>query len=114
MGTLVLTPIAYFFEPGSFAGLGSVPLSTFGWILFSALGSTVIGQGAMSILLQRHPVSSVIPLTLAAPVIAVITSSLYFGTKLTSQMVVGGVIVMIGIAIVTIRTARANEAGQGL
>ncbi len=114
MGTLVLTPIAYIFEPGSFAGLGAVPLSTFGWILFSALGSTVIGQGAMSILLQRHPVSSVIPLTLAAPVIAVITSSLYFGTKLTSQMVVGGVIVMIGIAIVTIRTARANEAGQRL
>ena len=41
-----------------------LPLSTFGWVLFSALGSTVIGQGAMSILLQRHPVSTVVPLTL--------------------------------------------------
>ena len=112
VGSIVLFPIALFFEPESIARLPTLPLSTFGWILFSALGSTVIGQGAMSILLQRHPVSSVVPLTLLAPVIAVIASSLYFGTKLTSQMVTGGIIVMIGVAIVTIRTARAKEAGH--
>jgi O-acetylserine/cysteine efflux transporter len=113
VGNLVLLPFALWFEPTSFAGLPALPLSTFGWILFSALGSTVIGQGSMSILLQRHPVSSVIPLTLVTPVIAVIASSLYFGTRLTPQMVIGGVIVMIGVAIVTTRTAKAKEAGQG-
>lgn len=113
MGTIILFPIAFYFEPESFSGLAALPLSTFGWILFSALGSTVIGQGAMSLLLQRHPVSSVIPLSLVAPVIAVIASSLYFGTKLTSLMITGGVIVMIGVAIVTIRTAKAKEAEQG-
>lgn len=113
VGSLVLFPFAFWFEPQSFAELPSLPLSTFGWILFSALGSTVIGQGAMSILLQRHPVSSVIPLTLVAPVIAVIASSFYFGTRLTAHMIIGGVIVMIGIAIVTTRTAKAKEAGQG-
>ena len=112
VGSIVLFPIALYFEPESFVRLPSLPLSTLGWILFSALGSTVIGQGAMSVLLQRHPVSTVVPLTLLAPVIAVIASSLYFGTKLTSQMVTGGVIVMIGVAIVTIRTARAKEAGH--
>jgi O-acetylserine/cysteine efflux transporter len=113
VGSVVLFPIALYFEPRSISGLSALPLSTLGWILFSALGSTVIGQGAMSILLQRHPVSSVIPLTLVAPVIAVIASSLYFETKLTSLMITGGVIVMIGVAIVTIRTAKAKEAGQG-
>lgn len=110
VGSITLFPVALYFEPDSVVRLPSLPLSTLGWILFSALGSTVIGQGAMSILLQRHPVSTVVPLTLLAPVIAVIASSLYFGTKLTSQMVAGGVIVMIGVAIVTIRTARAKEA----
>jgi O-acetylserine/cysteine efflux transporter len=112
VGSVLLFPIALYFEPESIARLPSLPLSTLGWILFSALGSTVIGQGAMSILLQRHPVSTVVPLTLLAPVIAVIASSLYFGTKLTSQMITGGMIVMIGVAIVTIRTARAKEAGH--
>jgi|CXWL01.1.fsa_nt_gi O-acetylserine/cysteine efflux transporter len=113
VGSIVLFPIALYFEPASVSRLPELPLSTLGWILFSALGSTVIGQGAMSLLLQRHPVSSVIPLSLVAPVIAVIASSLYFGTKLTSFMITGGVIVMIGVAIVTIRTAKAKEAGQG-
>ena len=112
MGTIILFPIAFYFEPESFSGLADIPLSTFGWILFSALGSTVVGQGAMSFLLQRHPVSSVIPLSLVSPVIAVVASSLYFGTKLTSLMIIGGVIVMMGVAIVTIRTAKAKEAEQ--
>ncbi|MBK9589531.1 MAG: EamA family transporter [Sphingomonadales bacterium] len=112
MGTTILFPIALYFEPESFSGVADIPLSTFGWILFSALGSTVVGQGAMSFLLQRHPVSSVIPLSLVSPVIAVVASSLYFGTKLTSLMIIGGVIVMMGVAIVTIRTAKAKEAEQ--
>lgn len=109
IGSIVLLPLAWVFEPESLAKLPGLPLSTFGWILFSALGSTVIGQGAMSFLLQKHPISAVVPLTLAAPVIAVIVSSLYFGTKLTPLMMLGGVIVMVGVAIVTIRTAKVRE-----
>jgi O-acetylserine/cysteine efflux transporter len=66
----------------------------------------------MSLLLQRHPVSTVVPLTLATPVISVVAASLWFGTKLTAPMIGGGVLVMIGIAIVTVRTARASERGS--
>ncbi len=109
MGTLILGPIALIAEPEAFARIPHLPLSTFGWVLFSALGSTVIGQGAMSILLQRHPVSTVVPLTLPTPVISVIAASFWFGTRLTPVMIAGGVVVLMGVAIVTLRTARANE-----
>jgi O-acetylserine/cysteine efflux transporter len=112
VGTLVLFPVALLAEPEGMASLSQVPLSTFGWILFSALGSTVIGQGAMSILLQRHPVSTVVPLTLPTPVIAVLAASVWFGTRLTPVMIAGGVIVLAGVAIVTLRTAQATEAKQ--
>ena len=110
IGSIILLPIAYVVEPQSLMRVPQLPLSTFGWILFSALGSTVIGQGAMSVLLQRHPVSSVVPLTLLTPVISVIVAALYFKTPLTPIMIVGGLIVMAGVAIVTIRTAQAKEA----
>jgi O-acetylserine/cysteine efflux transporter len=110
VGSLGLLPIALYFEPEQMAALPSVPLSSFGWVLFSALGSTVIGQGAMSLLLQRHQLSTVVPLTLVNPVIAVVASSYYFGTAITPIMMIGGVIVMIGVAIVTIRTARVKDA----
>ena len=112
VGTLVLLPVALIAEPAGMASVSDLPLSTLGWILFSALGSTVIGQGAMSLLLQRHPVSAVVPLTLPTPVISVIAASVWFGTPLTPVMIAGGVIVLAGVAIVTLRTAQAGEAKQ--
>ena len=109
-GSVALLPVTALFEPGAIAGLRHVPLSSFGWILFSAVGSTVIGQGAMSLLLQRHPVSSVVPLTFLAPVIAVLASAWFFDQPMTPVMIIGGLTVLAGVAIVTIRTARASES----
>jgi O-acetylserine/cysteine efflux transporter len=109
IGTLTLFPISFLVEPGGIAALPALPLASFGWVAFSAIGSTVIGQGAMSWLLARHPVSTIVPLTLPTPVISVIAATLYFKTPLTPVMIVGGVIVMVGVAIVTIRTARVGE-----
>lgn len=110
MGSLVLLPIAAVFEPEAFASIPAIPLATLGWILFSALGSTVIGQGAMSWLLARHTISTVVPMTLINPVIAVIASAWWFKTPITLVMALGGVLVMAGVAIITIRTAKAREA----
>lgn len=109
VGSISLLPIAAWIEPESFRHVPQLPLSTLGWILFSALGSTVIGQGSMSYLLQRHPVSTVVPLSLLSPVISVIAASLYFHTAMTPVMIIGGLVAMTGVAIVTIRTARAKE-----
>lgn len=109
IGSATLLPLAWALEPQGVAAIPQIPLSTLGWIAFSAIGSTVLGHGSMSWLLQRHPISSVVPLTLAAPVIAIIVSSLWFSTPITPLMVIGGLIALTGVAIVTIRTAKAGE-----
>lgn len=113
VGAAILLPIALVTEREAFLSLPGLPLSTFGWVLFSALGSTVIGQGAMSHLIQRHPISTVVPLTLASPVISVVAAAWWFGTELTPVMITGGLIVLVGVAIVTIRTAQAREGEVG-
>lgn len=105
-GSITLGLTAWAFEPAAFAGIRDIPLHTMGWIAFSAIGSTVMAHGAMSWLLQRHPVATVIPLTLAAPVISVFTAAWYFSTPVTAIMVIGGALAMLGVAIVTIRTAQ--------
>lgn len=110
VGTITLLPLTIWQEPEVLAALPRLPLRDFGWIAFSAIGSTICGHGAMSWLLQRHPITTVVPLTLAAPVISVIVASLFFATPLTPIMIAGGTIALIGVAIVTIRTARAKEA----
>jgi O-acetylserine/cysteine efflux transporter len=109
MGTLVMGAVAAVFEPHGLAALPRLPVSVLGPIAFSAIGSTVMGQGAMVWLLQRHPVSTVTPLTLAAPVVSVFAAAYWFGTPPTWPMLLGGAVAMLGVAIVTVRTAKAQE-----
>lgn len=110
IGTLVLGPVALLFEPQGIASVPHIPLKSFGWIAFSAIGSTLLGHGSMAWLLQRHPISVVTPLTLAAPVLSVMVASWYFGTPLTAAMILGGTVALTGVAIITIRSAKAGEA----
>jgi O-acetylserine/cysteine efflux transporter len=112
-GTIVLAPLALAFEAPVMTGAVAIPPIAFLWIAFSALGSTLIGSGGMAWLLQRHPVTTVIPVTLGAPVIGVLASSIVFGNPLTPVMVLGGIVALSGVAIVTMRTASAKEAERG-
>src|SRR3546814_7031683 len=70
MGAAVLAPVVLIFEPGAMTGLFAIGPEAFGAVAFSAICSTLIGQGGMAWLLQRHPISTVIPLTLAAPAVS--------------------------------------------
>jgi O-acetylserine/cysteine efflux transporter len=108
-GIIVLAPLALAFEGPVMSGAVAIPPVAFVWIAFSALGSTLIGSGGMAWLLQRHPVTTVIPVTLGAPVIGVVASSVVFGNPLTPVMVLGGAVALAGVAIVTMRTASAGE-----
>jgi O-acetylserine/cysteine efflux transporter len=109
IGTLTLAPVALIAEPNAVAEIPHIPLKSLAWVAFSAIGSTVIGHGSMSWLLQRHPVSAVAPLTLASPVLSVVFASLFFDTPLTPMMILGGIVALTGVAIVTLRSARAGE-----
>lgn len=108
-GTLIVGTVAVWREPLAVAAIPHLTLGTLGFVAFSAIGSTVAGQGAMSWLLQRHSIGVVTPLTLAAPVISVFTASWYFDKPVTAIMLIGGGVAMLGVAIVTIRTARAVQ-----
>ncbi|MFM9829566.1 MAG: DMT family transporter [Sphingomonas sp.] len=109
-GAIIVGAVALWREPIAMQAIPQLKLSTLAFVAFSAIGSTVAGQGAMSWLLQRHSVSAVTPLTLAAPVISVFTASWYFGKPVTMFMLIGGGVAMLGVAIVTIRTARGGKA----
>lgn len=109
LGVVILAPVSLIFEPQGVRSIPHLPLHSLGWVAFSAIGSTIFGHGSMSWLLQRHPVASVTPLTLASPVLSVIFASLFFRTPLTPLMILGGIVALTGVAIVTIRSARAGE-----
>jgi len=102
MGAILLAPFAIGLEGKAIARLPQVGWSVIGWFAFSCIGATVIGQGALAWLLQRHPISTVMPLVLASPVMATLFASLYFATPITPLMILGGLIALAGVAIITL------------
>jgi O-acetylserine/cysteine efflux transporter len=113
MGSVMLAPVAMIFEPQAMANLSDVPAVAWAAVAFSGLCSTLIGQGGMAWLLQRHTISAVIPFTLLAPVVSVVALALFFGTPVTGMVILGGIFVLGGVAIVTIRTAAKTEEFEG-
>jgi O-acetylserine/cysteine efflux transporter len=102
----ILVTASLVFEPGNLAAVPSLPLETWGWLTYSALGASLLGHGGMSWLFQRYPVSTVSPLTLPTPLMSVIIAVIVLGTPITFQMVIGGLLTIAGVAIITLRTAK--------
>ena len=108
-GVCILGPVAATFEPDAFNLITAMPWQVWTWIGFSAIGSTIIGHGSLSLLVQRHPIGTVMPYTLIAPILSVIVASVIFDTTITGMMMLGGVFVLVGVAVITIRTANRGQ-----
>jgi len=102
MGAALLLPITLLLEPGAFAVLERLDDAVAAWFAFSVLGSTLLGQGALAWLLQRYPISTVMPLTLASPVISTACAALYFHTPVTLVMILGGLLALIGVTVIAL------------
>jgi len=110
MGVATLAPFALMFERPAIAGLAHVGWTPIAWFAFSCLGATVAGQGALAWLLQRYPVSTVMPLMLASPVLSTLFASLYFDTRITPVMIAGGTLALIGVAVIALSQDRERRA----
>ena len=104
-----LLAASWWLEPGGMAGLKHVPLPAFGWIVYSAVGASLIGHAGMSWLVQRYPVTLITPFTLPTPLLAVVFATLVYGTPVTPMMWLGGALTLAGVAIITLRTAKKTE-----
>ncbi len=97
------------FEPGALAHVPELPLRTWGWLAYSGIASSLIGHGGMTYLFQRYPVSVVSPLTLPTPLLSVIVAVIVFDNPITIQMLIGGALTIVGVAVITFRTAQARD-----
>jgi O-acetylserine/cysteine efflux transporter len=102
MGAIMLLPFTLLLEPGKALALVHVGWVPVAWFAFSVLGSTVLGQGAMAWLLQRYPISAVMPLTLASPVISTACAALYFHSPVTPVMIAGGLLALVGVTVIAL------------
>lgn len=79
-----------------------------GWLtiastLYTAVGCSLFGYGVWNSLLSRYPVGSVVPFALLVPVAGIATAWIVLGEAPSVSEVLGGVILLAGIAITTIQ-----------
>jgi len=83
--------------------------SWLGWgvILYLGLVMTAFGYGLWFHLLNRHPVSHVMPFLLLLPVTSMVSAVLLLGEVLTAVTVAGAAFVLIGVGTIMYRQARS-------
>jgi len=102
MGALAVAPFALWVDHDHFDRALQMGWVAGGWFAFMVLGSTVLGQGLLAWLLQRHPVATIMPLTLASPVMSTAFAALYFGTPITPVMIAGGLLALAGVSMIAL------------
>jgi O-acetylserine/cysteine efflux transporter len=105
----IIAAAAAIFEPQNLRAIPDLSWQIWACLAYSGLLASLLGHGGMSWLFQRYPVATVSPLTLPTPLMSVIIAVLVFGTPITTQMIIGGVLTIIGVAIITLRTAKARD-----
>ncbi len=80
----------------SIQNVGYIGISTLFYLSFVA---TIVGYVLWGLLLNRHAVGKVAPLSLMVPVVGLISASLFLGERLVLLQWVGGAVVMIGLMI---------------
>jgi O-acetylserine/cysteine efflux transporter len=105
----IIAAAAAIFEPQNLRAIPDLSWQIWASIAYSGLLASLLGHGGMSWLFQRYPVATVSPLTLPTPLMSVMIAVLVFGTPITTQMIIGGVLTIIGVAIITLRTAKARD-----
>ncbi|MEQ8832118.1 MAG: EamA family transporter [Alphaproteobacteria bacterium] len=100
-----LLAISFMVEDGHWEIMTNLSWLGRGAIFFQSVMVVIVGYGLWYGLIKRYPISRVIPLTLLLPVVGVASGVLILDEALTPYMIVGGVLVMIGVGIVTLRQA---------
>ena len=87
-------------EDGQWQSLQNASWIGWGAIVYLAVFMTAISYGIFYRLLARFPISQVMPYLLLLPVVGVLSSVLLLGETLTTSVIIGGIIVIVGVAMI--------------
>jgi O-acetylserine/cysteine efflux transporter len=83
-------------------------------VAYSALLASIVGHGLFFYLVQRHPVSGIMPYLQLTPVLGVVFGVLAWGDRPGWRLLAGGALVILGILFITLRARqRMLRGGPG-
>ncbi|TNE66400.1 MAG: EamA/RhaT family transporter [Alphaproteobacteria bacterium] len=101
------------FERGQVSAIANADMLVWLSVLYSGIGSSVIGHGTINHLLRKHEVSVVSPYMLATPLFAVAAGMIVLGEVLTWRIALGSLLTITGVLIVTLRNnKKAHDVAE--
>ncbi len=104
-----LAALSAIFEQGQFVSLQSAHWSSWVGITYSALFSSLTGYGLWNWLLNRYPLSQVVPYTLCVPIFGITAGIIFFHEPMTLQILLGAGMTIFGVGIITLRRPKLAE-----
>jgi len=90
-------------ENGQLDMIRTAPWQAWASIAYSALAASLVGHGLFFFLVQRHPVTAVLPYLQLTPVLAIAFGILIWGDRPGPRLLAGGALVILGILLITLR-----------
>ncbi len=100
---------SWLFEDDQLAALARASWAGWGAVIYTAVMSSIVAYGLWYRLLQKHPVSRVVPLSLLMPVFAVLLGMWLLGDPLGINKLLGGAMVVAGLAVINVRFSRRKR-----
>ena len=98
-----LAVASWLLEDGQLAALAAADWRAAASVAYQAIGAFILGYGAWQWLLRQYRVSQAMPFTLLVPFFGVLSGVVVLGEDLTFALVGGGLLTVLGVAIIVIR-----------
>lgn len=98
------------FEHGQINAVMTAGWPGWGAVAYTALISSLVAYSLWYWLIGRLPMNQVVPFTLLGPVISVVAGVTLLGEPLGWYKLTGGIVTVLGVALIQLRPARAGKA----
>jgi len=109
---LFATPLLFgasaLLEDGQIQAMRQADLWAYFAVVYQAVVVVVIGYGYWYWLMRRYQINQIMPATLLVPPFGVLSGVLFLGENLTVNLIIGGLMTIVGVAIIIIRRPRTT------
>ncbi len=102
-GTIGSLALSLMFESEQVDAVYNASTLAWGGVIYSAVGSSIIGHGLANYLFTKYEVSVVSPYFLLMPMFAIASGVIILDETITGRMLIGGALTIAGVLIVTLR-----------
>jgi O-acetylserine/cysteine efflux transporter len=111
VGGSMLMLLSLSLETGQWTAMQTADWRGWGSLAFTTLMSSLVAHTAWYYLVSKYPVTSLSPITLLSPLFGVFFGVTLLDDQLTTRMLIGGTVTLIGVFIVVMREKRFVDTG---